>query len=166
MFYVSSKRNDEYGVTDTLDNIEVFCKEAELRRLSKEYRIYGVSVGVIDIVEKGISPNNELSEIVPELKEAVRKWKEIHNPWTEKEVEKVLDKLPACRIIIDYVTHTEETHTPIKGRTVITKNQYNLYHFFDPDNTFNDACGGVKWGIFGLQSMLWGRGNLKVEKIL
>ena len=55
MFYVSSIRNDLVGITDTYDNVEEFYTPSQIREISKQIKIKGVTSKGIKKINLGIA---------------------------------------------------------------------------------------------------------------
>lgn len=143
MFYVSAvhdgqSKSNKIGIIDTNDGIEEIWTNKDLVKVieNKVAYVYGVSVfnHIAECIP--IKMNTRLSQV--KLVSLLKKWKEVHNPWTEAPVEAYLASAKiGTKIIVDYYDCTPESRTKFTGRTELVRLDYDTWHYEDTCNTFS-----------------------------
>lgn len=139
MFYVSAvhdgqSKSNKIGITDTNDGIEEIWTNKDLVKVveSKVAYVYGVSIfnHIAECIP--IKMNTRLSQV--KLVSLLKKWREVHNPWTGAPVEAYLASAKiGTRIVVNYVS-TGSSGQTIKGTTELTRLDYDTWHYEDTDN--------------------------------
>jgi hypothetical protein len=151
MLYVSSKRGNKFGVTDTDDDVEEFYTDREIAKLleSKKVYIYGTSYYnyQANCTPLRVPIRLELSK----LKELLKKWGEVHNPWNGHPVEDYLAQAVIGTIIdVKYydIGSNGETFT---GRTLVRKLTYDRFEFEDANCIDSGTVGDARYAASCLE---------------
>lgn len=133
MFYISSKNNDKYGITDTSDGVEEFYSSRKIYDLMKNNKllIYGASCwnndAECDILILGKKFDSNI------LKSRIDTCRKLNNPWNEKPILNYLVELSAgTKFIISATDYTPETHRPFTVKSMFIKKDVDSW-FFDSD---------------------------------
>ena len=143
MFYVSAvhdgqSKSNKIVITDTNEGIEESWTNKDWVKVieSKVAYVYGVVVYNHIAECTPIKVNTRLSQL--KLVALLKKWREVHNPWTGAPVETYLASAKiGTRIIVDYYDYTPESRTKFTGRTELTRLDYDTWHYEDTCSTFS-----------------------------
>lgn len=146
MYYISSKKDNRFGVTDTKDNVEELYREDEIAYFIRDK---GLSIeGAYVFNHKAdctvLHPFKCLSKTV--LLSLLKAWKELHNPWTGYPVQWYLAEAEVgTRITVDY--HDKS----YKGRSELVKLSIDEWKFIDTGNTASGDIGNHAFAAWALE---------------
>lgn len=146
MFYISSKKDNTWGITCTDNGVERFFTEEELVILTKRdsIKVYGLDTSNNRAKCIELRPLEKGREV--ELRNRLNKWRNEHNPWNEYPVENYLAMLPISTIIrVDY-TSFGENNIRHSGSMQIKKIDIDTWKMFDNNNINNNKTGDHQFG--------------------